>query len=149
LEKSTDNKGMSIVSGAFVTTDPISVSDLAAKVRSNTAGAIVTFSGDVRDNDHGRDVLSLSYEAHPSAQALLEKVASQIAEQYDVLSVAVAHRHGDIAIGEAALVAAVAAKHRKAAFDACAALVDEVKAQIPIWKHQVFADGTDEWVNCA
>ena len=148
-EKSPDNKGMSNVSGAFVTTDPISVSDLAALVRSNTAGAIVTFSGDVRDNDHGRAVLSLSYEAHPSAQALLEKVACQIAGQYDVLSVAVAHRHGDIAIGEAALIAAVAAKHRKAAFDACTALVDEVKAQIPIWKHQIFADGTDEWVNCA
>jgi len=140
---------MSNVSGAFVTTDLISVSDLATLVRSNTAGAVVTFSGDVRDNDHGREVLSLSYEAHPSAQALLEKVADQIAKQYDVLSVAVAHRHGDIAIGEAALVAAVSAKHRKAAFDACGALVDEVKAQIPIWKHQIFADGTDEWVNCA
>ena len=76
-------------------------------------------------------------------------MANQIAGEYDVLSVAVANRHGDIAIGEAALIAAVSAKHRKAAFDACTALVDEVKAQIPIWKHQVFADGTDEWVNCA
>lgn len=140
---------MSIVSGAFVTKDPISVLDLVRLVRSNTAGAVVTFSGDVRDNDHGREVLSLSYEAHPSAQALLEKVASEIASQHDVVSVAVAHRHGEIAIGEAALIAAVSAKHRKAAFDACEALVDEVKAQIPIWKHQVFADGTDEWVNCA
>ncbi len=140
---------MSNVSGAFVTTDPISVLDLARLVRSNTAGALVTFSGDVRDNDHGREVLSLSYEAHPSAQALLEKVAQQVAAEHDVVSVAVAHRHGDIAIGEAALVAAVSAKHRKAAFDACEALVDEVKAQIPIWKHQIFADGTDEWVNCA
>jgi molybdopterin synthase catalytic subunit len=125
------------------------VSELAAAVRSNTAGAIVTFSGDVRDNDHGRDVASLEYEAHPTAQNLLEKVASEIAARHEVLSVAVAHRHGPIPIGESALVAAVAAKHRKAAFEACADLVDEVKAQIPIWKHQVFADGTDEWVNCA
>jgi len=127
----------------------ILVSELAAAVRSNTAGAIVTFSGDVRDNDHGRDVASLEYEAHPTAQSLLEKVAGEIAARHEVLSVAVAHRHGPIPIGESALVAAVAAKHRKAAFDACADLVDEVKAQIPIWKHQVFADGTDEWVNCA
>jgi molybdopterin synthase catalytic subunit len=127
----------------------ILVSELAAAVRSNTAGAIVTFSGDVRDNDHGRDVASLEYEAHPTAQNLLEKVASEIAARHEVLSVAVAHRHGPIPIGESALVAAVAAKHRKAAFEACADLVDEVKAQIPIWKHQVFADGTDEWVNCA
>ena len=140
---------MSNVSGAFVTTDLISVSDLAALVRSNTAGAVVTFSGDVRDNDHGREVSSLEYEAHPTAQNLLEKVASEIAARHEVLSVAVAHRHGPIPIGESALVAAVAARHRKAAFDACADLVDEVKAQIPIWKHQVFADGTDEWVNCA
>ena len=146
---SRDTKGMTNVAGAYVTTDRISVTDLAALVASNTAGAVVTFSGDVRDNDHGREVLSLSYEAHPNAQALLEKVASQISRQHDVLSVAVAHRHGDIAIGEAALVAAVSARHRKAAFDACEALVDEVKIQIPIWKHQVFADGTDEWVNCA
>jgi molybdopterin synthase catalytic subunit len=137
------------VAGAFLTAEPISVSELVSLVRSNTAGAVVTFSGDVRDNDQGREVLSLSYEAHPSAQALLEKVASQVAAQFDVVSVAVAHRHGDIAIGEAALVAAVSAKHRKAAFDACTALVDEVKSQIPIWKHQVFSDGTDEWVNCA
>jgi molybdopterin synthase catalytic subunit len=144
-----DNKGVSNVSGTFLTTDPILVSDLAALVRSNAAGAIVTFSGDVRNNDHGREVLSLSYEAHPSAQALLEKVANQVAADYDVVSVAVAHRHGEIAIGEAALVVAVSAQHRKAAFDACVALVDEVKSQIPIWKHQVFADGTDEWVNCA
>lgn len=140
---------MSNVARAFVTTDLISVSDLAVLVRSNTAGAVVTFSGDVRDNDNGREVLSLSYEAHPTAQSLLEKVAKQIADEHEVLSVAVAHRHGDIPIGEAALIAAVSAKHRKAAFDACSALVDEVKAQIPIWKHQVFADGTDEWVNCA
>jgi molybdopterin synthase catalytic subunit len=103
----------------------------------------------VRDNDHGRDVASLEYEAHPTAQNLLEKVAGEIAARHEVLSVAVAHRHGPIPIGESALVAAVSAKHRKAAFDACADLVDEVKAQIPIWKHQVFADGTDEWVNCA
>jgi len=140
---------MANVARAFVTTDVILVSELAADVRSNTAGAIVTFSGDVRDNDHGRDVASLEYEAHPTAQNLLEKVASEIAARHEVLSVAVAHRHGPIPIGESALVAAVAAKHRKAAFEACADLVDEVKAQIPIWKHQVFADGTDEWVNCA
>jgi molybdopterin synthase catalytic subunit len=140
---------MANVARVLVTTEVISVSDLAAAVRSNTAGAIVTFSGDVRDNDHGRAVTSLEYEAHPSAQGLLEKVASEIAGRHDVLDVAVAHRHGPIPIGEAALIAAVSAKHRKAAFDACADLVDEVKAQIPIWKHQVFADGTDEWVNCA
>lgn len=132
-----------------VTTEVISVDELAAAVSSQVAGAVVTFSGDVRDNDHGRSVASLEYEAHPTAEALLQKVADEISAKYELVALAVAHRHGPIAIGESALVAAVSAKHRKAAFDACAELVDEVKAQIPIWKHQVFTDGTDEWVNCA
>ena len=140
---------MANIASAIVTTDVISVADLATAVRSNVSGAVVTFSGDVRDNDHGRAVASLAYEAHPTAQSLLEKVAREVADRHEVLSVAVAHRHGPIPIGESALVAAVAAKHRQAAFDACTELVDEVKAQIPIWKHQVFTDGTDEWVNCA
>jgi molybdopterin synthase catalytic subunit len=140
---------MANIASVIVTTDVISVADLATAVRSNVSGAVVTFSGDVRDNDHGRAVASLAYEAHPTAQSLLEKVAREVADRHEVLSVAVAHRHGPIPIGESALVAAVAAKHRQAAFAACTELVDEVKAQIPIWKHQVFTDGTDEWVNCA
>ena len=140
---------MATVALIRVTTDKISVDELSGSVASHVAGAVVTFSGDVRDNDHGRQVASLEYEAHPSAEALLQKVAAEVAAKHDVFAVAVAHRHGPIAIGESALVAAVSAKHRKAAFDACSELVDEVKAQIPIWKHQVFTDGTDEWVNCA
>ena len=140
---------MSKVAHVSVTTDVISVAQLADLVQTRVAGAVVTFSGDVRDNDHGRSVTSLEYEAHPSAQSILEKVAAQIAEKFDIEALAVAHRHGPIAIGESALVACVSAKHRAAAFAACSELVDEVKNQIPIWKHQVFADGTDEWVNCA
>ncbi len=144
-----DNEQVSIPAYVSVTTDPISVTDLVRHVSTTHAGAVVTFSGDVRDNDHGRDVLSLEYEAHPTAQTILEKVVSQVAAKFEVEAVAVAHRHGPIAIGDAALVVCVSARHRGPAFDACSALVDEVKAQIPIWKHQVFADGTDEWVNCA
>ncbi len=140
---------MAQVAHVVVTTDPITVAELISAVTSPVAGATVSFSGDVRDNDHGRSVASLSYEAHPTAQAILEKVAAEVASRHDVEAVAVAHRHGPIAIGEAALVAAVSAKHRGPAFAALTELVDEVKAQIPIWKHQVFTDGTDEWVNCA
>jgi molybdopterin synthase catalytic subunit len=140
---------MSKVVHVSVTTDLISVAQISALVQSQVAGAVVTFSGDVRDNDHGRAVATLEYEAHPSAQGILENVAAAIASKYDLERLAVAHRHGPIAIGESALVACVSAKHRGAAFAACSELVDEVKNQIPIWKHQVFADGTDEWVNCA
>jgi molybdopterin synthase catalytic subunit len=134
---------------ATVTTDPVSVEQMMRAVARPSAGAVVSFSGDVRDNDHGRQVATLTYEAHPSAQALLEQVAHEVAQRADVQVVAVAHRHGLIPIGESALVAAVSATHRDAAFAACSQLVDEVKARIPVWKHQVFADGSDEWVNCA
>ena len=140
---------MDAVALVRVTQDLVTVAQMSAAVSSRAAGAVVTFSGDVRDNDHGRSVASLEYEAHPSAQAVLDRVAAEVAARHDVAALAVAHRYGPIAIGEAALVAAVAAKHRGAAFAACIDLVDAVKDQIPVWKHQVFADGTDEWVNCA
>ena len=72
-----------------------------------------------------------------------------MAERFDVIAVAVAHRTGALEIGDCALAAAVSAAHRGDAFAACSALVEETKARIPVWKHQFFADGTDEWVNCA
>lgn len=123
--------------------------ELEAAVSDPRAGAIVSFSGNVRDHDHGRTVASLTYEAHPSAASVLAEVADAIAARNDVIAIAVAHRVGPIAIGEAALVAAVATAHRQAAFQACSDLVDMTKDRIPVWKHQVFSDGTDEWVNCA
>lgn len=127
----------------------LSVTALEALVADDRAGAIVSFSGNVRDHDHGRSVATLTYEGHPSAQAVLAEVAKEIDARFELVSLAVAHRVGPIAIGEAALVAAVATAHRGEAFTACQALVDLVKERLPVWKHQVFADGTDEWVNCA
>lgn len=112
------------------------------------AGAVVSFQGVVRDHDHGRPVVRLDYEGHPSAEAVLREVAAEIAADPDVYAVAVSHRVGSLRIGDVALVAAVSTAHRAAAFAACARLVDEAKARLPIWKHQVFDDGTDEWVNC-
>lgn len=134
---------------AQVTDGPIETAELARRVDSPLAGAVVTFSGDVRDHDHGRQVLRLVYEAHPTAAAILETIAEEISHRYDVIAVAVAHRTGPLEIGDCALAAAVSAAHRGDAFAACTALVEETKARIPVWKHQFFADGTDEWVNCA
>jgi molybdopterin synthase catalytic subunit len=125
--------------------------DLAAHeaaVADPRAGAVVTFQGVVRDHDHGRGVTLLEYEGHPSAAAVLREVADEIAADPAVYAVAVSHRVGTLKIGDVALVAAVSTAHRAAAFAACARLVDEAKARLPIWKHQIFADGTDEWVNC-
>jgi molybdopterin synthase catalytic subunit len=131
-----------------VTTDPLDIAEHEKAVADPRAGAVVSFAGVVRDHDHGRVVTGLTYEAHPSAEDVLRDVAMEIATDPDVYAVAVSHRHGPLAIGEIALAAAVSTAHRAAAFNACARLVDLVKQRIPIWKHQRFADGTDEWVNC-
>jgi molybdopterin synthase catalytic subunit len=132
-----------------VTEEPLSVDEHAALVNDAGTGAVVTFAGTVRDHDHGRDVLTLDYSGHPSAAEVIERVAGEVGGRYPGLrAVAVSHRIGPLRVGDVALAVAVGAEHRKEAFAACAELVDEVKAQLPIWKHQTFADGTDEWVNC-
>ncbi|MFI6029724.1 molybdenum cofactor biosynthesis protein MoaE [Amycolatopsis magusensis] len=133
---------------AAVTDAPISVEEHAALVGDDAAGAVVTFSGVVRDHDGGKGVTGLVYEGHPSAGDVLARVVSELAARFDgVRAVAVSHRIGTLAIGDVALACAVAADHRREAFLACSDLVDEVKARLPVWKHQTFTDGTDEWVN--
>ncbi|MFK3982542.1 molybdenum cofactor biosynthesis protein MoaE [Micromonospora sp. NPDC050397] len=136
------------VTRVAVTTEPLDLAAHEAAVADPRAGAVVSFQGVVRNHDHGRVVENLEYEGHPSALDVLREVAAEIAADPDVHAVAVSHRIGPLAIGDAALVAAVSTAHRAAAFAACARLVDEVKARLPIWKRQVFADGTEEWVNC-
>ena len=134
---------------AEISDAPITVEEHAALVANDASGAVVTFAGVVRDHDGGKSVLDLDYEGHPSAKAIIEEVAAAVAARHrGVRAVAVSHRIGALAIGDVALACAVAAEHRQEAFAACADLVDEVKARLPIWKHQSFADGTDEWVNC-
>lgn len=131
-----------------VTTDPLDLAAHEAAVADRRAGAVVSFQGVVRDHDHGRVVTELEYEGHPSAIDVLREVADEIATDPHVYAVAVSHRVGPLAIGDAALVAAVSTAHRAAAFAVCARLVDEVKDRLPVWKRQRFADGTEEWVNC-
>ena len=126
----------------------LSLDEHECAVADPRAGAVVSFQGVVRDHDHGREVTLLEYEGHPSATEVLRAVAEEIAADPDVYAVAVSHRVGELKIGDVALVAAVSTAHRAAAFAACARLVDEAKARLPIWKRQVFGDGTDEWVNC-
>ncbi|GAB3148770.1 molybdenum cofactor biosynthesis protein MoaE [Micromonospora sonneratiae] len=131
-----------------VTEEPIDLAAHEAAVADPRAGAVVSFQGVVRDHDHGRTVTRLNYEGHPTASDVLREVAAEIAADPAVYAVAVSHRVGALAIGDVALVATVSTAHRAAAFAVCARLVDEVKARLPVWKHQVFADGGEEWVNC-
>ena len=124
----------------------LSADEVRAVVADPGAGGIALFVGTVRDSDHDRRVIGLSYSAHPSAEAELRRVAEVIAEKYPVIGIAAVHRVGDLAIGDLAVVLAVSCPHRSEAFDACRDLIDILKASVPIWKHQRFGDGTAEWV---
>jgi molybdopterin synthase catalytic subunit len=132
---------------AEVTDAPLDCVAHERAVAHPAAGAVAVFHGVVRDHDQGRDVTVLEYEAHPSAGAVLAEVAAEVAADPEVYAVAVSHRIGVLGVGDVALVAAVSSAHRAAAFAACARLVDEVKARLPVWKRQLFLDGTEEWVN--
>jgi molybdopterin synthase catalytic subunit len=126
----------------------LSVEEHARLVEDDAAGAVVTFAGVVRDHDGGKGVRDLTYEGHPTASEVLAEVVADLSARWTgVRAVAVSHRVGALTIGDVALACAVAAEHRGQAFAACAELVDEVKARLPIWKHQHFTDGSDEWVN--
>ncbi|BBY34340.1 molybdenum cofactor biosynthesis protein MoaE [Mycolicibacter minnesotensis] len=135
---------------AAITEDPIVLAEHEELVSHRAAGAIVGFVGMIRDHDGGRQVRRLEYSAHPSASQVMADVLAEIAQQaVGVRALAASHRVGALHIGDAALVAAVAADHRREAFEACALLVDTVKARLPVWKHQFFTDGTEEWVGSA
>jgi len=125
---------------------PLDVEEVVAALDDEAAGGLTLFVGRVRDHDGGRDVTGLDYSAHPTAQAKLEEVCARIAEEYDVHGVAAVHRVGTLRIGDAAVIVATTAAHRGEAFAASKALIDTLKAEVPIWKHQRFADGDEEWV---
>jgi molybdopterin synthase catalytic subunit len=125
---------------------PLSMDEVMTAVSDAAAGGVTLFVGAVRDHDENKSVTGLEYSAHPTALDQLVDVAEEVAREYDVLAVAAVHRVGQLAIGDAAVVVATAAAHRGEAFEASRALIDRLKQRVPIWKHQLFADGTDEWV---
>ena len=141
---------MTRVLRAAMTDEPVVLAEHEELVGHQSAGAVVGFVGVIRDHDAGRRVVRLEYSAHPSAEQVLAQVVGEVAEESSgVRAIAASHRIGVLRIGEAALVAAVAADHRQAAFDTCAHLVDTIKARLPVGKHQFFDDGTEEWVGSA
>lgn len=128
---------------------PLSVDEVLSAVSDPGAGGISLFVGMVRDTDHDRRVVRLAYTAHPSAEAELRRVAEKVAAGFGAMAVAAVHRIGDLAVGDIAVVTAVACPHRAEAFEACRALIDDLKRSVPVWKHQEFAGGESEWVNNA
>src|SRR5690554_1679347 len=130
---------------ALIATDEIDENAIRAAVSASESGAVVAFSGVVRNHDGGRAVTSLEYQAHPDAESILADCCRSVAEETGLL-VAAAHRVGPLAVGDVALFAAASAAHRREAFDACELLVERIKATVPIWKRQFLVDGETEWV---
>lgn len=131
---------------AQIRDEALSVDEVLAAVQDPTCGGIAVFVGVVRDHDRGQDVASLDYSAHPTAAARLGEVADLVAGRAGAVRLAALHRSGHLAVGDLAVVVAAAAPHRDAAFAACRDLIDTLKAEVPIWKHQHLGDGATEWV---
>jgi molybdopterin synthase catalytic subunit len=125
---------------------PLEVAEVLAAVSDATAGGLNVFVGAVRDHDNGQGVVRLEYTAHPSALERLAEVAEEVAAEFDAIALAAVHRVGILEVGDLAVVSAVSAAHRDQAFAASRALIDRLKERVPIWKHQLFTDGTEEWV---
>lgn len=140
---------MTVIRMAELRDAPLSVDEVRGAVMDPGAGGIALFAGAVRNHDHGRDVVRLSYSAHPSAAAQLRRVCEKVAAEFDISALAAVHRVGELAVGDLAVVVAVSSPHRAEAFAACRALIDELKRSVPVWKEQLFSGGDSEWVNSA
>ncbi len=125
---------------------PLDAAEVLASLEEDEAGGVTLFVGRVRDHDGGKGVRGLDYSAHPTAMAKLGEVCDRVAEQHEVTGVAALHRVGHLDIGDIAVVVATSAAHRGQAFEASRALIDTLKSEVPIWKHQLFTDGSEEWV---
>jgi molybdopterin synthase catalytic subunit len=131
-----------------LTGDRLDVPAVLASVEDPAAGGVNLFVGHVRDHDHGRGVTGLEYSAHPTAKDELRRVAEEeVAEEFEVVAVSAVHRVGRLEVGDVAVAVAVSAGHRGQAYDGSRALIDRLKERVPVWKHQTFTDGEEEWVN--
>ncbi len=139
------------VSRPTVVTDvretPLSVDEALRAVTHPRAGAVAIFVGTVREHDEGREgVTTLDYGAHPDAGPRLAEIAGSVAEGREVHGVYAVHRTGSLRVGDLAVVCAVSAEHRAEAFEGGRRLIEELKAQVPIWKRQQYVDGEHSWV---
>lgn len=122
---------------------PLDVAEVTARVADPAAGATAAFVGTTRNAFHGKPVEHLVYEAYrPLAERAMEEIGTEIATQWpDVIALGIVHRLGRVEVGEASVVVAVSAPHRAEALAACGYGIDRLKATLPIWKKEVFADG--------
>lgn len=131
-----------------LTSKEIDYAMLSEFVRSDQAGAVVTFLGTVREMTEGRQTVSLEYEAYPRmAEAKLAELEAEAREKWPVIELAMVHRLGHLELGDVSVVVAVSTPHRAQAFEAARFLIDRLKEIVPIWKKEHWADGTTEWVH--
>jgi molybdopterin synthase catalytic subunit len=129
-----------------VTNQPIDLSELVRYVTDPEAGAIVTFIGTTRNNNEGRKVIALDYEAYPEmAEKELARIGADANNQWPLCRIAIVHRLGPVQIGEASVMIAVSSAHRHAAFAASRFAIEEIKKTVPIWKKEVF-EGGEVWI---
>jgi MoaE-MoaD fusion protein len=133
--------------GAFrLSGEPLDLGAAVAEVSTDEAGAVATFTGTVRLHSRGRTVRHLEYEAYAGmAERVMEEIAADLRERYDLLGVSIHHRVGRVGIGEPSVVIAVSAAHRSAALEACREAIDRLKETVPLWKKEVY-EGGEEWI---
>jgi molybdopterin synthase catalytic subunit len=132
-----------------ITRAAIDPASLRRSVRASASGACVVFEGVVRDHNEGREVLRLEYEVYaPIALQEGRRILAEAEAGFGPLQAACTHREGLLEIGDLAVVVAVSSAHREEAFQACRFIIDAVKARLPIWKKEYYADGEAHWVNC-
>jgi molybdopterin synthase catalytic subunit len=145
-DSSREGRAGGDVAHVLITESPLDLNRVVTAVGAAEAGGLGIFAGAVRDHDDGRGVTALAYEAHPSAASVLREVCERAAARPGVTAVAAEHRVGQLLVGDLAVVVAVSAPHRAEALEACRWLIDTLKHEVPIWKHQTYADGSTDWV---
>lgn len=125
---------------------PLSLDEVYEAVGDDAAGGTTVFVGTVRDHDGGKSVAALEYSCHPTAEQEMRRIAEKICTDFPVRALAAVHRIGRLEITDKAVIVAVSCAHRGEAFAAARRLIDDLKHEVPIWKHQVFTDGEEEWV---
>src|SRR6266498_2349226 len=129
-----------------VTNQPIDLNELVLFVTDPEAGAIATFIGTTRNNNEGRKVIALDYEAYPEmAEKELTRLGEEARRKWQVCRMAIVHRVGPVQITEPSVMIAVSAAHREAAFAACRFAIEEIKKTVPIWKKEVY-EGGEVWI---
>jgi molybdopterin synthase catalytic subunit len=131
-----------------ITAAPIDILEMMQHVRRDADGAVLLFSGVVRDHDAGRPVTGLRYEAYVEmATQKLTGICKDVSAQFEIGDIAVVHRIGELAVGEISVAIAVAAPHRDAAFKASREVIERLKQEVPIWKRERYADGEEVWLD--